>query len=251
MKRRLGDKEGQLTSSLWKYGFAATIEVTNALVEPQEKIDQSLVAKSYLEQLADGGAKIHAGLAYNGNQVRSDNMNCLDFVMDLTCYDPARLENVAHEMVYGKHLAPSYTGLIEKMLANCGEDMPLASFFAISNIDACSLIVGETPKGYCKLLSIIKGFCMELYIQSLFSERLSDRVIYHRHKYKYRKDNGTEKKDNDTEKKEHEADEIIICREMDFYAALEKISCDEKLDAWVRRGIPLQLANNSLVRNYR
>ncbi len=226
-------KDGYLADSIRRYGFAATIEVTNALVDSKEKVGQSLSAKSYLEQIAGDGPKISAGLAYNGNLVDPCEMSSMDFIIDIACYDPDRLEDVANEMLSSSYLIKGdlthrHTSMIEKILESYDEDMPLPTFFAYSSMDECARKIGEDPKQYWCNLSNIKGLCMELYIKSLFGDEIEDRLILNRHKFSLCDEKmGIER--------EHEADEIVVCKEDDFYAALKRISNDEKFDTWVKR----------------
>jgi hypothetical protein len=222
----LEENERRLADSIQRYGFAATIEVANALICPAEKVGQSMTSKSYLEQLAGGRARVSAGLAYYGSLVDPKNMDCLDFIIDINRYDPERLEGVAYEMIDGRYtsrggaLKQNHASLIRRMLDTYDLELPLAAFLAHSCIGRCAKRIQEDPAEYRKKLAIIKGLCMELYIKSLFSEEIGDRVIYHQHKYGYR---------------ESRKSNIVVCREGDFYAALERISKDDRFNTWVKR----------------
>jgi hypothetical protein len=221
-------REG-LANSIQRYGFAATIEVTNALEESVLKSDQAKLARSYLELISGGDAKIMAGIAYNGDWVDPKSMCGLDFLIDINCYNPGRLESVAREMRNSDYLTPKDKFLLDAILQNYCPEMPLATFFVQSLIKPCSGYLGINTEEYRKRLSDLKGLCMELYIRSVFDDQIHDKIILHRQEFNYKV--GSYGKS--AKIRHSDADNIVICRKPEFYEALRKIQADDEFITWL------------------
>jgi len=238
-------KRDDIADSIQRYGFAAAIEVTNSLsgVERENKntheiikvdvyetkTEQAKLAKKYLESLADGRAKIMAGIAYNGDLVDPKITSGLDFLIDINCYNPGRLDEVANEMVRSEYLNQAEKQLLEKALACYSPELPLASFFANSQIKSCSDCLGIGYEEYMYQLPHLKGLCMELYIRHVFDGQLEDKIILHRKEFDFR-----EMVHGKNQKTKHsDADNIVICSKAAFYEALKNIQANDEFTTWL------------------
>jgi hypothetical protein len=226
MGKSFYDKKKDLATSIQKYRFAATIEITNALCNSAEKSDQAKLAKRYLEQLSEGCAEVMAGIAYNGNWVNPDEIRGLDFLIDVQNYNPERLENVTGEMLASDYLTKKDKVLLEKILANRNPEFPLPYFFSCSSIGPCAEYLGVEMHEYRRRLSDLKGLCMELYIKSVFDDELDNKIIHHRHNFGYKPEPHAKSEYSD-------ADNIVVCNVADFYGALKRIEKNNEFTAWV------------------
>jgi hypothetical protein len=242
MSAPFNEGSDNLADSIGRYGFAAAIEVTNSLSEVERedkkthrmiridvceaKTKQVRFAKQYLEHLTKGQAGIVAGIAYNGDLVDPRTTHGLDFLIDINCYNPTRLEKVADEMRGSRYLIPKEKRLLEEIMKSYCPDLPLATFFTHSQIRDCSQHIGISAWEYQLWLPGLKGLCMELYIKDVFDEELEDKLILHRQQFRF-------KKDRYSEEKSSEADNVVICRKKDFYEAIKKIELNDEFITWV------------------
>lgn len=238
------DAGANIAYSIQRYGFAATIEVSNHLKERSKKSQQANLAKSYLEEIVLDESEILAGVAFNGGMKEPPYEDGIDFIIEINRYIPSILNNVAEDMLGSRYLSGDDKRFLEKMLSSRCKDVSTVDFFLKESFEDCAKSMGLDPTYYQNHVGNISGLGVEMYVKSCLERLLPDAEIHHRFRFTY-------KRHGHVENIESDSDNLVICRKPDFYNALYSMNRTEDFTTWfydpLEKSFCLFLGHNSLV----
>jgi hypothetical protein len=221
----LGPQEEKVRDYLTGFGFGATIEITNGMGDAYgKKAKQALRAKDFLEGLTEDKVRIATGLAYlvSKREVVDPSFH-INATISVSQYNPSRLENVLTRLWTSNDLSKEEAAFIEKIHDKADEEWDLPGFFAghLNELKKRARYLDLTFYDYKTMLSVVKGFVMELYISSLFEDEIEveERFFFSRLKFPYQ-----DEKCYGSQKKTSDADLVIVCKENRFYGALQRLN---------------------------
>jgi hypothetical protein len=226
MKPAREDRELRLADSIDKYGFAATIEVSNHLRRRNKKLGQALFAKSYLEYLTGNGSEIMAGVAFNGDKRSPPSVRDIDFIIEINRYEPERLDDVAGRMLCSRYLSGTEKRFLKRVLGGISDAYPITLFFDSKSGDTCSRRLGMSYDDYVCQISNISGLCTEMYMKSSLEDAIKECIVIHRHEFSYQARQYEGKRQSD-------ADNIVICNQDDFYNAMIDMDKNRDFTTWL------------------
>jgi hypothetical protein len=218
------DKHKIVADCLKDFGFGVTIEVTNGMNNGYcSKAGQALKAKDFLYDLTSKESHIATGVACLMTNVEVDLSMGINVLLQVSKYGHKRLEGVLTKMLDSVPLSEGEGGLVQKMLTKKNREYDLPGFISGTDheLRQRARYLGMSGNSYMNLLPNLKGFIMELYIASLFEERLADKHIFHRHGFSYKKG------------RRSDADVIVVCQESHFYNAVERMDTSNNVSTKV------------------
>lgn len=217
------NREKRVAELLQKFGFAATIEVSNSINGSYgEKAKQAKRARQHLQALGkhcDISTAV-ASFYFNDNIQQPRGIN---FQIELLGYDNSRLTDVLRQVSVNPLLSDEEYSLIEAIQCNSNMNSYELSDYLVPNgwaIMDCSKQLGLSKWEYIDAVQRIKGIALELYMLSLIQEQFDakgiESQVFHRYRFTYRKVRS-------------DSDVLVFSNKGAFHAAMESLNYDDKV----------------------